>query len=82
MVGEPGGRRAKVIDHPRPSDERQGTVPHPDTLLAAGLLSVLGGVWLLRLHDPFLLTLWGVAALLFGAVLIVLSLGLLLRLWE
>jgi hypothetical protein len=71
-----------MIDHPRPTDERPCSVPRPDTLLAAGLLSVLGGTWLLRLHDPFLLTLWGVAALLFGAVLIVLSLGLLLRLWE
>ena len=69
-----------MIDHSR--DEPQVAIPRPDTLLAAGLLSVLGGVWLLRMDDPFLLTLWGVAALLFGAVLVVLSLGMFLRLWE
>jgi multisubunit Na+/H+ antiporter MnhG subunit len=71
-----------MLDRHTTKPERPASAPKPDVLLASGLLTVLGGVWLLRLNDPFLLAMWGVAALVFGAVLIILGVGMLLRFWE
>jgi hypothetical protein len=50
--------------------------------VAAGLGQTLAGMMLLRADDPFLLTLWGVALLLFGGVTTVVGTGAWLRIWR
>ncbi len=57
-------------------------VPRPEAWLAGGLLSIVGGTWLLRADDPYLLTMWGVALLIVGVVAIVVATGMFLRIWE
>ena len=47
-----------------------------------GLVLVLAGSAVLRLDDPFLLTLWGLALLLIGGVTALVGTGVLLRLWR
>lgn len=50
--------------------------------VAAGLAQTLAGMMLMNAHDPFLLTLWGVALLLTGGVTTVVGAGAWLRLWR
>ena len=50
--------------------------------LTIGLGLVLVGVTLLRLNDPFLLTMWGVTLGLIGGAATVVGTGTLLRLWR
>lgn len=57
-------------------------VPGSDAWLAAGLAAFALGLWLLRRQDPFLMTLWGVALMVIGTVVTVVSIGLLLRIWR
>ena len=47
-----------------------------------GLILVLAGSAVLRLDDPFLLTLWALALLLIGGVAALVGTGVLLRLWR
>jgi hypothetical protein len=50
--------------------------------VAAGPGQTLAGMPLLRTDDPFLLTLWVVALLLFGGVATVVGTGAGLRIWR
>ncbi len=50
--------------------------------IAAGLAQTLVGMMLMNTHDPFLLTLWGVALLITGGVAIIVGAGVWLRLWR
>ena len=50
--------------------------------VAGGLVAVCVGFLLLKVDDPFLLPLWGVACLIGGTVATVVGLGVLLRLWR
>lgn len=50
--------------------------------VAAGLGQTFLGMILMHAHDPFLLTLWGVALLLTGTVTTVVGTGAWLRLWR
>jgi hypothetical protein len=67
-------------------DERPGDgsidVPQPDAWMAFGLAALALGVWLLRLDDPFLLTLWGVGLVIIGSASAVVSAGMWLRIWR
>lgn len=50
--------------------------------LTIGLALVMIGLRLLRLDDPYLLTMWGVGLMVCGAVTAVVGTGVLLRLWR
>lgn len=56
--------------------------PKADAWLAGGLASLAIGVWLLRLDDPFLLTLWGTGLVVNGLVASVVGAGKAFRVWE
>jgi len=58
------------------------SAPRAETWLAAGMMSLAVGLWLIERDDPFLLTLWGVSLSMIGIVAVTLGLGLLLRLWR
>ena len=62
--------------------ERNNSIPCWQAWLAAGLFALSAGTWLLRLDDPFLLTLWGVGLLVIGAALSIVGAGMGLRLWR
>lgn len=62
--------------------DRAGSCPKWDAWLALGLASLALGVWLLRLDDPFLLTLWGVGLCIIGLATSLVGTGKLLRVWE
>ena len=57
-------------------------IPRPDAWMAFGLATLALGVWLLRLDDPFLLTLWGVGLVIIGLTSAIISAGMLLRIWR
>jgi hypothetical protein len=68
--------RTRVIAESSPS------CPRADAWLAGGMASLAAGVWLLRLDDPFLLTLWGVGFVINGLAASTVGAGKLLRVWE
>jgi hypothetical protein len=72
--------RSRDMDE-RPADGSID-VPRPDAWLSFGLAALALGVWLLRLDDPFLLTLWGVGLVIIGVSSTVVSAGMLLRIWR
>lgn len=66
----------------RKQDTNAPAVPRPEAWLAGGLLSIVGGTWLLRAGDPYLLTMWGIALLIVGVVASVVAAGMFLKVWE
>lgn len=56
--------------------------PKADVWLAGGMASLAVGVWLLRMDDPFLLTLWGTGLVINGAIAAIVGAGKVLRIWE
>ena len=50
--------------------------------VAGGLVAIAAGFLLLKVDDPFLFPLWGVAFLIGGSVATVVGVGVLLRLWR
>lgn len=64
------------------SPRHEGSAPCWQLWLAAGLLAVCAGTWLLRSDDPFLLTLWGIGLLIVGTTLSVVGAGIGLRIWR
>ena len=56
--------------------------PKADAWLAGGMASLAVGVWLLRMDDPFLLTLWGTGLVINGAAASIVGAGKALRFWE
>jgi hypothetical protein len=61
------------------SGEDQIRVPRADAWLAGGLAALAGGVWLLRLDDPYLFTMWGIGLVLLGSVAALLGIAMLLH---
>jgi len=71
--------RARVVAEAR---ERTAGCSKADAWLAGGMASLAVGVWLLRLDDPFLLTIWGTGLVVNGLAASVVGAGKALRVWE
>jgi hypothetical protein len=71
--------RGRVVAEAR---ERASGCPKADAWLAGGMASLAVGVWLLRMDDPFLLTLWGTGLVINGLAASVVGAGKALRVWE
>jgi hypothetical protein len=62
--------------------EENVITPRGDSWAAAGLISILLGIQLLRGNDPLLLSLWGIGLLITGTTVAIAGIGMLLRVWE